>query len=492
MALLIIVWGCFSIWKGERLPHNQGFSGDGMIYCQITMNLWQPNKDVSIYHGMRCLPSVVVRYTLLALQLPLDVPHIYSAFRIYNVLLLVLILVTLLAIAAHLGIGRQGQWLIFLGLCGNYFGMRQHYYSPGLTDLWALAFGSLALLSYVKQRPIGVWCWIILGSLTWAIIPYFGIPLILFPYQPKNSQPIFVGFSGQSKKWAGLWAGLIVTFLIGYTTYLTLFRHYFGVPPGHVIMFLLPLSIAAMGLYLFFPLRELFPNDSRYFKDQVFSKTLIPGAAQIIVLYAILGVSSFYLKHLFTNTNRDLLPFMILPDSICAWSVPKPFLSLLTQISYYGPVIILMALFWRQLASLAYGYGPAFVMELGLGLILSLATEPRFILAFFPLALILLAKVLEKHPLKYQGIAGFAALAFFMSKAWLPLNWGTWPAVPQYENIFQAPMQGFYMNYGIWMNNVTYCLHGGFALAAAFLIKYLLLPQPKANQGVINTTRLAA
>jgi hypothetical protein len=491
MAFLIICWGLLSILGGERLPCNEGFSSDGLIYRNITMNLWKPNSEVTMYHGMRCLPCVVIRYTLKALRLSVDGTHIYEAFRLYNMFLLVVILVTLLAIGDELSIGLRGKWLIFLGFCCSYFGMKQHYYSPGLTDLWALAFASLALLCHFKQRLAGVFCWTLLGSFTWAIMPYFGGLLILFPFKKRD----FLAPQQESARGTRLFAAgaaaLAAAVVLGYTAYLVWKMKYFGSPPGDVIYALLPLSLACVTLYLFFALKELLNGDSHPRWRDVASLSFLRRLGALASLFVVLAVASLVLRRFFTLQQHNP-SFWRIPNSICVWAVAKPFLSLLTQIVYYGPVVILMALFWRRLSRQAHVYGTAIVLETILGLLLSLATEPRFCLLFFPLFLVLLAKVLEDQALGFSRQAGLAALALFLSKAWLPLNWGPWPPGLPYGKVFHIPMQAFYMNYGIWMNDLTYAIQGSVIVASALLIKYVLLPRPAVIAQARTAARLAA
>jgi hypothetical protein len=83
-------------------------------------------------------------------------------------------------------------------------------------------------------------------------------------------------------------------------------------------------------------------------------------------------------------------------------------------------------------------------------------------------------------------LAALAGLGFFLSKAWLPLNWAPWPPDEpfHYEDLFRFPMQAVFMNYGTWMTTFTYAIQAAVVVVATFVIKYCILPRlPVSGQG---------
>jgi hypothetical protein len=492
-AAVIVCWGLLSIGFGERLPRNDGFGWDGMEYLSITKGLWQPNDAVWMYHGKRCLPCVVIHYTLKALRLPVEGPYIFQAFRLYNLLLSVVVLFTLLAVCRELGVGIRGQWLACVGFCCNYFCLKQYYYSPILTDLWALAFSCLALLSYFRGQRFRLVGWTFLGSFTWGITPYFGALLILFPYAKQGPPAASPAAERLARRLARPAAALAAVAVVCYTAYLIWGKHFYGSPGAHVSHRALPLSVACLGLFLYRAVRDLLDGPALTRWREVVSPGFLGRVATLAATFALLAACYRALAPYFTRPDMPASNFLrVFVESIFAWSVAKPLVFLLAQVVYYGPAIILLVLHWRQVAHQAQRLGTGVVLVLGLGLLMALSTEPRYFLVFFPLALVLLVKVLEGQPWGVGRQAALAALGVFMSKAWLPLNWGPWPQEFRYEDVFRFPMQAFFMNYGTFINTQTYLVQGACALAAALLIKYALLPRPAVSAPSPAALRRAA
>jgi hypothetical protein len=435
--------------------------------------------------------------------LPLDDSHILQAFRVYNLFWSVVILLTLLSIADKLRLHIQAKWLIFIGLCCSYAHLKQYYYSPILTDLWGLAFCTLALRSFFKHQRLAIAGWIVLGSFTWAIVPYFGALLILFPHRGSVSRvPSLAPTEGP--RWpARILAALGAVLVASFAAYVIWVERYYGTPPAQISHRALPLSIACLALFLYFALQELpYGELLRLWRDLA-SLDVLRRLGLIAGLFALLWAGSRLLQPYFSTKQLHSEVSFLLPRLICAYSVAKPLVSLLSQVLYYGPAVILLVLLWRPMVREAQRYGTAAVLGLTLGLFLSLCSEPRFSLVFFPLSLILLASVLDGQSLGFGRLAALAGIGCFLSKAWLPLNWAPWPPDEpfHYQDVFRFPMQAFFMNYGTWMTTPTYAIQAAVVVVATVIIRYRILPRlsirdqgqrPRgdliANEGVGQTT----
>jgi hypothetical protein len=479
MVALVVCWGVFSILWGERLPRNAGFGWDGTIYRSIVQHLWERNDEVTMYHAMRCLPCVVVHYTLKTLGSPLDDAHIFRAFRVYNLFWSVTILLTLLSIADELRLHIQAKWLIFIGLCCSFAHLKQYYYSPIVTDLWGLAFCTLALRSFFKQQRLAVVGWIILGSFTWAIVPIFGAVLILFPYSGSVSHVSPLA-SADGPRWsARILAALGAVLVAAFAAYVVRVERYYGTPPAQISHRALPLSIVCLALFLYFALQELpYAGLLPRWRDLA-SLDILRRLGLLAGLFVLLWVGGRLLQPYFsTKQLHSEGPFLFV-RLICAYSVAKPLVSLLAQVVFYGPAVILLVLLWRPIVRQAQRYGMAGVLVLTLGLFVSLCSEPRYPLVFYPLFLILLASVLDGQSLGFGRLAALAGIGCFLSKAWLPLNWAPWPPDEpfHYEDVFRFPMQVFFMNHGTWMTTFTYAIQAVVVVVATFIIRYRILPR---------------
>ena len=107
-----------------------------------------------------------------------------------------------------------------------------------------------------------------------------------------------------------------------------------------------------------------------------------------------------------------------------------------------------------------------------MGLLLALCSEPRYWMVFFPIFVALLAKVLDEQALGFGRLAAIAGLGFFLSRAWLPLNWAPWPPDEpfHYEDVFRFPMQAFFMNVGTWMTTLTYAIQAAVVVVATLVL----------------------
>jgi len=494
MVALIVSWGLFSIMCGERLPRNAGFGWDGVCYRSITLHLWQRNDEVTMYHGMRCLPCVVIHYSLKTLGLPLDGPHIFQAFRLYNLIWSVVILLTLLSIADELRLGIQGKWLIFIGLCCSYAHLKQYYYSPILSDLWGLAFCTLALRSFFKRQRLAVVGWIFLGSFTWAIVPYFGALLILFPYRGSASRESSLA-SAEGPGWPARTLAVLVAVLIAaFAAYLVWVERYYGTPPAQISHRALPVSVACLALFLYFAFQEIPYSGLLPRWRDLASLDLLRRLGLLAGLFVLLRAGGLLLQPYFSTKQHVTQGSLFFLRTICAFSVAKPLVFLLAQVVYYGPAVILLVLLWRPIVREAQRYGVATVLGLTLGLFLALCSEPRYPLVFFPLFLILLTSALREQSLGFGRLAAFAGLGLFLSKAWMPLNWAPWPPDEpfHYEDVFRFPMQAFFMNVGTWMTTSTYAIQAVVVVVVTIIIKYRILPCPPISRGGIARQSAAA
>jgi hypothetical protein len=230
-----------------------------------------------------------------------------------------------------------------------------------------------------------------------------------------------------------------------------------------------------LALFLYFALKEfsylsLLPR----WRD-VTSLDFLGRVGLLAALFGLLWVAHQLLQPFFST--RPIAPqhSLLVVRSIGAYSVAKPLVFLLTQVLYYGPAVILMVLFWRPMVRQAHRQGTALVLGLALGLLLALCSEPRYWMVFFPIFVVLLAKVLDEQALGFGRLAAIAGLGFFLSKAWLPLNWAPWPPDEpfHYEDVFRFPMQAFFMNYGTWMTTLTYAVQAAVVGVATLVLSLI-------------------
>ncbi len=498
MAALLLAWGTASILWGERLPRADGFGWDGTLYRSVTERLWEPNPEVWAYTGRRCLPAVAVHCTLRALGLPLDGPHILTAFAVYNLLLLLVMLAALLAACGEMGIGPRGRWLMFLGVFCNYVHLKQHYYSACVTDVWAQTCCAVALLAYLKRSGAGVLAASAVGAFTWPLLFPFGALLFLFPRRPALESYNPDTAPADPRRRHLVVARLVTGVALCGMALLVCRGEFFGVVPraallrhgspqaflSEVIVPLLPLSVACAGLYLYFGLAGLL-NDRRLFDLRAgLTRRALARVGVLAAVYLGIQVGYLQLRYLFPRPGEVMNAAHFL-ELVLISGVAKPLLFLVAHAAWYGPLILAAALLWKRVCREAQRYGAGLVLTLAFGLLLALNPESRQTLMVFPALALLTVKVLEARPWGFGRLAAFAVLALALSRAWLPLDIVPWP---EEDRIAEFPMQLFFMNFGGYMTRAGYAILGTATLGAIGVLAAVIFWRPGATAKVEQTS----
>src|SRR5262249_24049949 len=162
-----------------------------------------------------------------------------------------------------------------------------------------------------------------------------GALLILFPYRRPNphssSSELAGGTAWPARILAALAAGLIAAF----AGYVVGVQQFFGVPPPQISHRALPVSIARLALFPYLALKE-FPHVSLLprWRDMTVLD-LLGRVGLLAALFGLLWVAHRLLQPFFST--RPLVPqhSLLLVRLICAYSVAKPLVFLLTQVLFY-------------------------------------------------------------------------------------------------------------------------------------------------------------
>jgi len=474
MAALLIGWGIVSIGWGERLLRADGFGWDGTAYRDMTQ-LW-PNEmpKLSVYTGHRCLPSLVVHYSLKALGRPLDGPDVLMAFSIYNLLLYVLILYLLLACADALGLDTKGKWLLFGGFFLNYVHLKQHYYSACVTDVWALAASAFALLAYLKRWTLCVALATIAGSFAWPAMLPLTIGFLVFPRRSgaaTEPTPAPYGLN----VWA---AGALTLLVVGGAYYLVFVELYYGVIPTEVVKSALAISLVCLAAFLYHFFRPLFDFGALYDWRTYIDWRAAVGCVLVVATVKITKEIFHPIEHLFPSPYLPLTPLDFI-RRILVTSVAKPLLFGVGHVVWYGPVILIAAFLWKEVCALAQRVGVGLVVALAAGGLMGINPESRASQAYFPIVALLTAWALQDR-IAYRGQwVILLVYAILMSHVWLPLNRKPWPEA---DLIYDFPMQRFFMHFGGYMINKTYLILGGTCIYAGVVLWFTVFrPEPFAR-----------
>ncbi|MCA3230961.1 MAG: hypothetical protein INH06_01370 [Cupriavidus sp.] len=146
---------------------------------------------------------------------------------------------------------------------------------------------------------------------------------------------------------------------------------------------------------------------------------------------------------------RYMLEYMTLPP-------PGKFLLPLVTLSvFWGPMLVLVVICWRQFSSEIRCLGPGVLGVVALAVPLGLANEPRFITVAWPFCVAGMAMALDRATLRSGFATAFVVLTLLSAQFWMPLNLAPWQP-PDHAGLFEFPKQMYFMHYGLWMNWLSY------------------------------------
>ena len=458
MILIVLVMGTISIFFGEKIEANNGLGYDGKRYAEITQNFPQYvlHNQLSPYRIQRILPSAIVHYTLKSLGVPLEYRNIIRGFELYNLALILITIYVWSLISYELKLGIKGKWLGFLALYINFPLAKLNYYYPVLTDTSAFALGIILLYCFLKDNRVGVLFVTIAGAFTWPTMMYYGIILYLLPRREITHGPakpcLDVTLAISSS--AIVLSGIIYYYFI---------RHS-DIYPSSVVPLVdrvVYLSIAVVILYVFFSLRPIFDYDQLYN-----TKHLTKIDPKRLIVISVVFVSIRILQYFLAGPGSS--PKIL--ELTCMLAIQRPFIFYLSHVIYYGPIILLTCLLWNRICRISHQFGIGLTLFMLMNIMLSLNSESRFLIPFFPFIVTLTVKSTEELRWRSSYYWFFAILCLLYSKIWLGINAGNagpWKIL-------------YFMNFGPWMSNVMFITQGCFVFLTVAIIYFFakkLIPQ---------------
>jgi hypothetical protein len=405
----------------EIIPRRDGIGYDGIYYAQYTQNLsfgvlLSPNHErpesvsLTTYYARRILPSMALHYAMRAFGIDRTFSNIITAFTVLNILLLAMAVFWWCLAADELGIGVRGKWLGFLALIVNYVNLKMPLFYPVLTDSAAFAFGAAALLLYMRRRPVGLLVLTLAGFFVWPTIPYFGLLLLIFPRGGGVVlEPAPRGLQFRA-------AGVVTVIVLAFTGYLLISGYEITSTPVKPMRHLVPLSMCIVGMYLFFGLRLLMDSKSLW-TDL--------GPARIIRRPWFWIAGSFFVGMEVLVRSIDAAPTNMthaktVSDTFFT-SITEPGIFFVAHTLLYGPLVLLLLFLWRPISENIRRQGTGLVLCFALALVMSVGSESRKLLNFYPFVALFLVLAAERFAGRTRRLATLAVLSLILSKIWLPM-----------------------------------------------------------------------
>jgi hypothetical protein len=476
MLFLLVTIGVLSLLVGERTPAGGGFGWDGTIYRELTINPLTKNPTISLYSARRLLPSLIVRFALTSMGVPLNDANILRAFEILNLCLYVVSLLLFFGVSSHLDIRGLSLWLGFIGLFVNFGMLKFNFYLPVTTDTTGFALGIALLYCYLKKHRNALLLLGLLGAFAWPPILYQGLILYLLSEAQLDTKPA----PGRAGTLVALAISLVITATLSYFLLIQKLRS----PDIPILEATLILSLSCVAAQVFFGLVPLVSSQKLLQPLRLVRSMIGVGLLPPIFLCVVVREALGYLRTVNVGGEGPTLWYWITRNYAVS-SVAQPLIGIVAHVVFFGPLIVVACISWRGVCRAARECGLGVVVVLVLAVILSPGSESRQLISLFPFVALLTVKAVEGIVSSKTHLAVFGVAAFLFSKVWMRINVG-----PMGGDYRAFPAQLLFMNLGPFMSNSMYVAHLA-AVAVTGYVFYVCLLQRRAPSGRV-LTRAAA
>jgi hypothetical protein len=497
MILLVLINGALQIFSDDRIPIHDGLGFDGVLYGRLAIDFESTLRaGLTFERVQRSLPSALIHVFLTATGITRTPRNVIMTYELWNLGLLVASVVCWDRIAETLGLGPSGRWLGFLGLFVNFCSAKLPYYHPLNTDQPAFLLGLLMCLAYFKGSLAGLVAVLAAGSFTWSSFGPFCLLLMAVPRRARLE-----GRSGVAGDVVALAAALLFaaaryawlsfneapgafpkpmdvqrlqSVFRDFTPFLLLLLRAFR----PILLFVVSLTGAA---YLFLGLRPLLEVAPARFVSAVRPALSVRGLAMGLSALAAVKVAA----GLLSSIPSKWLGWMMIRNVV--WGHAWPLWFLVASVVWFGPIILLMAFYWRTIARAVLNHGPGAMLFIAAAICVSPIPEARHLTAAYPLLVAMTAEALDRVRFSRTFYILFAAASVAFSKAWLRI--GHEPFEGDFWAVYEGfPAQWYFMS-TFNMSRSMYLAQGAAGAATATALWWLL---PRAPRGELPGNRAVA
>jgi hypothetical protein len=462
-ALLLLILlgiqtaGLFS----EHIPVNKEMGWDGKNYGELTV--WfedlAKTKQIDSYQYQRVLTPAIIHYTCRMFHIPLSIETVPFIYGVYNFILLAAAALLFFAICTQLSIHRNIEVIGFAALFFNYFALKNTPYYPVLTDVSAFFMGMLLCYCFVKRSNIGMGITLLLG--------HFTFPLFLL-----SSLPLFVNIRTNAftakLNTALLFKILAAFFILVYLVVLTLMLTHpdLLLIPKYTMqinMYLLPVSIILVLVYMWRLLNTL--GKAPIQKAEFNTQSLLLKMAGAFVFMI---VCSYFIRSI--SIPEEVFTPKVFLMNVFQQSIDNPLVFLVSHTIYLGPAIILIVLFYKRFVNTLMQTGDSAIVYFLIAAVLSLGSETRQFLHFYPFMVIMLLLGINDLNVTRKQLIIFVLLSLVCSKCWLPINA---PEIFEHYDFMNFPDQRYFMNHGPFMSDQSYFINLAIVSVSALIIIFL-------------------
>jgi hypothetical protein len=449
LAGTIGAYGAF----GPVIPIGRGFGWDGVVYGKLATDFFGflEKPGLSPERASRVLPSFVVWAALGVVRLQRTDPVVRGAFVALNALLMGGAAVVFNATMVRLGLSRAARGIGLTGLSVSFMGLVMPAYYAPLTDTCGLFLSCLGLYGFVARQTATLTITSAVAALSWPTASYASVLLAGFgpPAGPGWASPDFARKASSAAAGCAFVAVAVAGALAAWKGY-TPTLYYSNATPR--LDAALPLSILVAAIYVAFGTRALVRAALLAPRPRPALQALGPA---IVLVILTLGAST-----LVSQPGKGFLEMMFVGgDNIFGRGTVAPGVFLVAHATYFGPLVVLATFYRDRMAKVAADLGFGAVLTLMAGLLLSLTSESRHLIAFWPLFVLLVAACVPSN-ISWTWVVAFLALSIAWSKIWL---------VPHTFDAGKPSVVRYFAHQGPWMIREAYILQG-IAMVLTWLI----------------------
>ena len=447
--LLPLVVVAICIWRifVAQLPANAGLGWDGVRYYQITADGLE-SKVIDSYLILRIFPCLFVHVLFKLASIAFTPANVIMGFKIMNTVLIGLSALMVKSVFNHYKLNPVSQVTGFVLVFLNYGVLYFTFYYPVMTDAPAFFLSIALFYFFIKGDLTNVFLVGLIGAFTFPVIFPMAFALLLFSKKEVGFAPVNKLLQYAVGAASAIYSVALGWYLIFVKNEITDFTY--TLPINHAM---LPVTFGVVALLFFFMPIVLFNKtffQLHYYRSQL-SGDKIFAAIALVFLFAILRFS------LVVNVTSEYATLYHQLKVNLFYAFQYPFITVVSHFNYFGCVILLMLLFWKNFS--------AFISSFGLGVAgsvfvclfaFSMKPESRALIFFFPWMMILMSLYLGKSNFNKAFYMLIFTLNFITAKLWLFFDYNIEKELLLKDGTFDFPNQWFMMHLGIWMSEYVW------------------------------------
>jgi hypothetical protein len=470
--IILLVWGVFSFLYIPIIPIASGYGWDGIFYGRVALDFQNMIGEIDSYHAGRIFPGVLIHYFFLLFKLPLTLKSALLAFKLYNLIISVCSASIWVRISRFLNLNAKNSWIGFICLFITYPVLNWYFYYPALTDGTTLLIGLCLIHCYLKMNYFWLFMATIVSFFSWPT----GIIMCMSIFVYRNEKNVF----WNNKNYVKL---KFLTIIILLTPLLILVLGLSNLESISSLILELDLknkmfnkitsinkvikynwfsllsSLLLVAYYLctfWFILKDF--DFQRFFRFHLKKQMIFKMFVTCTVLFSLIMLKKFITNPLLPTVTA--LKGYAYP--VIRLSTRFPLQFIVSHIAFWGPSIFLLIFFVKKIVNYLKSTNLAIIIGLLFAIILSINAESRAITNFYPFFIFILVQVVDFNGIRNSKyfILALITISLIYSKVWLLISLpaSVFPSAPV-QNLYEFPMQWYFMNFGLWMNYDMYILH---------------------------------